>query len=145
MCNFVQKCLTRRILCVKTVVRCGMNTKEAKFETKLADKLFFAKQLDNLGLERKYTGYYLLIDIMQILINEGKRVSSFSKEVYPIVSKRYNVSECTIERNIRSIICKCWSKDMIMKLNIFRIEEDRPTCCEFIYMVKNYILQQILY
>lgn len=122
-----------------------MSGKEIKYEAMVADKLFFAKQLDYLGLERKYTGYYLLIDIMQILINEGKRISSFSKEVYPIVAKIYNKTECTIERNIRNLIFKCWSREMMEKLNIFRIKEDRPTCCEFVYLVKNYILKQILY
>jgi len=120
-----------------------MTTKELKYGKNIEKNIYFIKQLENLGINKKYTGFYLLIEIMQILINEEKRVISFSKEVYPIIAEKYGKTDCTIERNIRSLIEKCWCKDIMVKLNVYYPEETKPTCREFIYLVKNYITKQI--
>jgi len=121
-----------------------MSSKEIKYKDIISSNIFFVKQMDYLGLQRRYLGYYLLIDIMQILINDDKRIESFSREIYPIVAKKYAKTTCTVERNIRSIIKNSWSYDMMTKLNTYKPEGVIPTCCEFIYLIKNFILNQII-
>lgn len=121
-----------------------MTTKEIKYKDKIANKVFFIKILDELGIQRKYMGYYLLIELMEVLINQEKRVRSFSHEVYPIIAEKYGKTSCTIERNIRNLIEKNWCDELMEKLNVFYAEDQKPTCREFVYLVKNYILRRIL-
>ena len=97
-----------------------MNTKEIKYSHLIEGKIFFMKRLDELGIKRKYTGYYSLIEIMETLINQGKNIISFSKEIYPLIADKYGKTVCTIERNIRSLIKTCWSFErfFMLKINI---------------------------
>ena len=121
-----------------------MTTKERKFHTLIEDKRYLVKKLSYIGVDKKYTGYFFLIEIMNILINElPHRIISFSREVYPLVADRYNVSVCSIERDIRNVIDKCWSQEMAARLNVFRLDCDRPCCRDFIFMIKNFIMRQI--
>ena len=96
-----------------------MTTKEIKFNKNIERNIFFIKQFENLGISKRYTGFYLLIEIMQILINEERRIVSFSKEVYPMIAEKYGKTDCTIERNIRSLIEKCWTFELMEKLNTY--------------------------
>jgi len=121
-----------------------MSNTERKYSNIVAKNKFFVKQLDNLGFNRKYLGFYMLIEIMGILINEGVRVTSFSKQVYPIIANKYGKSCCTVERNIRSLIMKSWSVDLMQKLQKYYPESFKPTCRDFIFMIKNYISNQII-
>ena len=121
-----------------------MSPKEMKYKDNVAGNIFFLKQLDNLGIDRKYTGFYLLVEIMQVLINEEKRIKSFSKQVYPKIAEKYGKTNCTVERNIRNLIEHCWCKEMMIQLNTFFPEGKRPTCGEFVYLIKNYIKEQIM-
>ena len=122
----------------------GMTTKERLYGHMISDKVYFSKQLDYLGISRNYTGYFMLVDILSIIIGRDERVESFSSEIYPIVAKKYNKSECTIERNIRNLIDKCWSEEMMKQLNVFNPMMIKPTCRDFIFYVKNFIVRQIL-
>ncbi len=121
-----------------------MSPKEMRYGKNVASNVYFLKQLDNLGIFRKYTGFYLLVEIMQMLINEERRIISFSKEVYPQIAMKYGKTDCTIERNIRNLIHKCWNYDMMTKLNTYYPPNMCPTCREFVYLVRNYIIQQIM-
>ena len=121
-----------------------MNTKEQKYGQRVANKVYFVKVLDELGIQRKYMGYYLLIELMEILINQEMRITSFSKQVYPMIAEKYGKTACTIERNIRSLIEKNWCYDLMIKLNVYFVGDKKPTCREFIYLVRNYILKQIM-
>ena len=121
-----------------------MSSAEIKYGDKVANNVYFVKQLDNLGINKKYIGYYLLIEIMDLLINQERRINSFSKEVYPLIAKKYGKSDCTIERNIRSLIERYWSKELMEKLNVYYPEMHKPSCRDFIFLIKNYITIQIL-
>ncbi|MBQ9795412.1 MAG: hypothetical protein IJW36_00425 [Clostridia bacterium] len=119
-----------------------MTAKEYKFKDKISGKVYFTKQLDILGIDRKYTGYFVLVEILNIMINEIEgKVRSFSKKIYPIVAERFNVADYTIERNIRNLIDKCWSKEMREELNYDL--DTKPKCQDFIYIVKEYIENKI--
>jgi two-component system response regulator (stage 0 sporulation protein A) len=119
-----------------------MTTKEIRYGAQMSHNIFIMKQLDNLGIKRKYLGYYFLLDILTGIINQTSRVQSFSRQIYPEIAKKYDKSACTIERNIRNLIDNCWNQELMQKLNVFLIS--KPTCCKFIYLVKNYISKQIV-
>ena len=121
-----------------------MSAKELRYGQNVANKVYFVKVLDELGIQRKYMGYYLLIELMEVLVNQDKKITSFSQQVYPIIAEKYGKTACTVERNIRSLIEKNWSYDLMTKLNVYYVDGERPTCREFIYLVKNYILKQIM-
>ncbi len=121
-----------------------MTAKEMKYGETIASKVFFIKVLDELGIQRKYMGYYLLIELMEVLVNQEKRVKSFSQEVYPIIAEKYGKTACTVERNIRNLIQKSWNEELMLKLNVYYVDNEKPTCREFIYLVKNYILKCIM-
>ena len=120
-----------------------MFTKEIKYGKNIQTKIFFVKKLDELGISKKYLGYFLLVEIMEILINQNKKIISFSKEVYPQIALKYGKTVCTIERNIRNLIDKCWNEEMMEKLNVYYVENKKPTCREFVYLDKNYITKTI--
>ena len=61
-----------------------MTAKEKRYQDKVANNLFFARQLDFLGINRRYLGFYMLVDILQLMINEEIVVSSFSKQIYQL-------------------------------------------------------------
>lgn len=121
-----------------------MNTKEKIYGKNVKAYVYFIKQLDNLGIEKKYIGYYLLVEIMQIMINEDRCITSFSKQLYPRIAEKFNKTECTVERNIRNLINKCWNYNLMAKLEIYFQPEKKPTCRQFIYIVKDYMAKQLM-
>ena len=121
-----------------------MSPKEIKYGKNISSNIYFIKQLDELGLNRKYTGFYLLVEIMQVMINEERIIRSFSEQVYPMIAMKYGKTTCTIERNVRSIISKCWNDSMMKKLNTYYPNGEKPTCRVFIHLIKDYITKQIL-
>lgn len=123
----------------------NMTAKELKYQANIDDKFYFVKKLNLLGIEKRYMGYFFLIEIMNILINEmPDRVVSFSRQVYPLVAERYHVSVCSIERDIRNVIEKSWSFDMMTKLKVYYSNNQKPTCRDFIFMIKNYMVRQLM-
>jgi len=104
---------------------------------------FYIKRVKELGITPNYMGFYYIIEILDLLLNEGMIVRSFSKQVYPMLAKKYNKKEITIERNIRNLINKFWEPKLKNELMCLWLREEKPTCCEFIYILKNYILKEI--
>ena len=80
---------------------------------------------------------------MEFLINQEIETKSFSKEVYPKIAMKYGKTACTVERNIRSLIDKCWCCELMEKLNVYYADGEKPTCRAFVYLVKNYICNKI--
>ena len=120
-----------------------MSPKEMRYGCKVENKVYFVKCLDELKILKIYTGYYLLVEIMDIMINQGVNSGSFSRLIYPHVAEKYGKSDCTIERNIRSLINKCWDDELMRKLKTYYPDTRKPTCREFIFLVKNYIVNAI--
>lgn len=121
-----------------------MTSKEKIYGKLVADKVFFIKKLDSLGLDKTYTGYFMLVDIMDLLINKNMDSVSFSKDIYPIIAKIYNKKVGTVERNIRNLIDKCWSISLMDKLKFYLPEGQKPTCKDFIFRVKHFIIDQVM-
>ena len=105
---------------------------------------FFVMKLAELGIYEKYTGYYFLVYILDLLINKRIKVKSFYKDVYPLVAKEYNKTECSIERDIRNLIKKIWQGEINDRLSEVWGSKTRPTCCKLIYVLKNYMYSPLI-
>lgn len=116
-----------------------MSTKENKYGHAVADKIYFIKCLNELGLTKQYIGFYYMVLILDLLINGNVADKSFCKNVYPIVAKTYNKSACTVERDIRILIEKCDKTKLAKKLNF----ASKITCCKFIRLINKYILNSL--
>lgn len=114
-----------------------------KYAYILSENLFFDKILESLGGDKSYMGYYQIVEILSMLINEKIAGRSFSREVYPRVAKKLGVSEASIERDIRNFIDKNWNEKMKAGLYPFWASDEKPTCCKFLFMVKSYTLSKI--
>ena len=118
-----------------------MGRKEIRFKNYVNDNIYFINQLENINLSAKYTGYYYLIKILDVVINGEIKVKSFSREVYPIVAKHFGINECTIERNLRILIKNCWNDDVSKRLNVKHAKA--PTCCNFLKIIIKNVLEKI--
>ena len=132
MLDFDQK------ICLNSI----MITKEKRYNNIISCNIFFKKALDDIGLKNNYIGYYYLVKIINLLINENVKAVSFYKNIYPQVAQIFNKSVCTVERNIRVLIDNCWNKNMKEILNC-KFIKNKPSCCKFILIIKNYILSLI--
>lgn len=120
-----------------------MTSKELKYGRIVSGNIFILKKLDLLCLNRRYLGFFMLVEILNILINENIENSySFSRLLYPRVSEMFDKKPETIERNIRNLIDKCWSKQLAEKLNL--CYEHKPKCLHFVYAVKANIIKDII-
>ena len=136
--------MTAIFLCAKIVVQEGdMSIKAEKFGSAISTNYFIYKELEGLGLKKTYIAFYYLHDILNLLINQNMVVKSFSREVYPLIAVQYSKKPCTIERDIRNLIKSFWEKQLKIKLGNFWGENCPPTCHKFIYILKNYIIQDL--
>ena len=114
-----------------------------KYECLTPNSYFLKKRMTDLGITQNYKGYYYLLEILNIIINEERVVRCFSKEIYPILAKKYAIKGSTIERDIRNIIKVNWDFKLKFKLKEFWSGDVRPTCCKFIFIVKNFVLSDL--
>lgn len=113
-----------------------------KYHNKISHCKFIVKQIKDLGINDKYLGFYFLVSIENILLNEKQEINSFYKDIYPRIAKEYEKNECTIERNIRHLINQLWLEGANCK--IYQICSGiKLSCCKFIYTIKNYLIKQI--
>ena len=122
-----------------------MGLKAEKYSIYLKQHYYFNRKIRELGITINFIGFYYLAEIMELLINQGLVVRSFSKQIYPILAEKYCKKECTIERDIRNVINTFWCKTLKDKLGKYWSgEREKPTCQELIYMIKNYIIDSLM-
>lgn len=121
-----------------------MSTKLEKYGPKVQEHLYFSKKLNSIGITNTFIGFYYLVDIMDILINKEEHVKSFSRQVYPVVAEDFNKKQCTVERDIRVIINSLWQRKLKDTLSDFWAKERNPHCCEFIYIIKNFLIKDLI-
>ncbi len=109
---------------------------------------FVSDILSMLCITPNYNGFIYLRESIKILVNEPISSRSFSKCIYPQLSKQYNTSIASIERNIRTVIQKGWEKATLKtKAEIFgsfcASKDWRPTNGEFILVIADKISREL--
>jgi|LSQX01.1.fsa_nt_gb DNA-binding NarL/FixJ family response regulator len=136
---FVDKTLNKEevIKHINLVIQHGMTDVETKSKISIFDHAEFpiemyrqaTKLLVNCGFNPKHKGFLYLRDasIMTLLEIRG---GSLSKDIYPVIANRYNVSDESVERAIRHAVSKVWQTNRLEPLSKFGIKyrfDDRPT------------------
>ena len=89
--------------------------------------------LENLGITRKYKGYYYLSDTVEIVNINETALLNVGKQIYSPISLKYNCNIRTIERNIRTVILNAWKNNKYQIENIMGVKlTSPPTVTEFI-------------
>lgn len=63
-----------------------------------------SRLLINLGITARLKGYGYLITGIQMAIKEPERVTSITKELYPIIAQKHKTSPDKVERGIRHAV-----------------------------------------
>ena len=82
--------------------------------------------LENLGITRKYKGYYYLSDAVEIVNINETALLNVGKQIYSPISIKYNCNSRTIERNIRTVILNAWKDNKYQIENIMGVKLTSP-------------------
>ena len=78
----------------------------------MADMDFYkntSKLLQEYGLSPKHKGFSYAIECIRLMNTYGMDIYTMDSDVYPVISKLYNVAPSSIEHNIRNAINNSWN------------------------------------
>ena len=64
-----------------------------------------------LGGTTKYKGYSELADAVKIALEIQEIPVRTTKDIYPVLARKYNCKPTTVEHNIRTLIEACWDSN----------------------------------
>ncbi len=119
------------------VIQHGLTEVETKSKLNFFDNAEFpiemyrqaTKLLVNCGFNPKHKGFLYLRDACLMTLMDI-RAGSLSKDIYPAIADRYNVSNESVERAIRHAVAKVWQTNKLEPLYQFGMKyslNDRPT------------------
>jgi two-component system response regulator (stage 0 sporulation protein A) len=90
-----------------------------------------------LGIPNKLKGYKYIRDSIILIYEEFEEEFEITKDVYPLIAKKYNTKPSNIERNMRYALEISWERGNVEKINNifgYTISEKtfKPTNSEFI-------------
>lgn len=99
------------------------------------------QELRALCITGKYVGLPHLVSAIRRMVVAPDKVKRLTKELYPEVAREFHSSSYGVEHAIRTAINICWDRGGRETLDkmIGRHLTERPTNCEFIDQVANYI------
>jgi len=98
------------------------------------------KMIQQMGVPAHVKGYQYLRDSIVSVIKEVSLLGAVTKELYPMIAKKYNTTPSRVERAIRHAIELAWDRGNIEFMNKFfgytiNVDRGKPTNSEFIAMV----------
>jgi two-component system response regulator (stage 0 sporulation protein A) len=98
------------------------------------------KMIQQMGVPAHVKGYQYLRDAIVCVIKEVSLLGAVTKELYPMIAKKYNTTPSRVERAIRHAIELAWDRGNIEFMNKFfgytiNVDRGKPTNSEFIAMV----------
>ncbi len=96
--------------------------------------------IHEMGVPAHIKGYHYLRDAIIMVINEVNLLGAVTKELYPLIAKKYHTTPSRVERAIRHAIELAWDRGNVEMMNKFfgytiNLERGKPTNSEFIAMV----------
>lgn len=87
----------------------------------------------SLGATSKYKGYYFVAEAVKMSMEIQERPMKITKDVYPILAKKFKSTPSNIEHNIRTLVNICWitHRDVMEEIAGYTLEY-RPTNSEFV-------------
>ncbi|MFZ5688172.1 MAG: sporulation transcription factor Spo0A [Bacillota bacterium] len=98
------------------------------------------KIIHQMGVPAHIKGYQYLRDAILFVIDEVNLLGAVTKELYPMIAKKYFTTPSRVERAIRHAIELAWDRGNVDMMNKFfgytiNVERGKPTNSEFIAMV----------
>jgi len=98
------------------------------------------KMIQQMGVPAHVKGYQYLRDAIVFVINDVSLLGAVTKELYPMIAKKYTTTPSRVERAIRHAIELAWDRGNIEFMNKFfgytiNVDRGKPTNSEFIAMV----------
>lgn len=93
-----------------------------------------------LGATSKYKGYYYVADAVEMASEIQERPVKVTKDIYPIVARKYKSTPSNVEHNIRTLVNLCWTnhRDVLEEIAGCTMV-DKPTNSEFIDILVYYL------
>jgi len=96
--------------------------------------------IHEIGVPAHIKGYMFLREAINMVVNDMDLLSAVTKELYPLVGKKFNTTASRVERAMRHAIDVAWTRGDVETINkIFGYsinnEKGKPTNSEFIAMV----------
>lgn len=104
--------------------------------------------IHEIGMPAHIKGYQYLREAILITIDNMEMINAVTKELYPMVAKRFNTTSSRVERAIRHAIEVAWDRgdlDTLQKYFGYTVSslKGRPTNSEFIAMIADYLQIQL--
>ena len=98
-----------------------------------------------IGIPAHVIGYQYLKEAIKLTLENTNLVNNMTKELYPLVAKKFDTNAGKIERSIRNAITTAWNRGKMESINqIFGYQvygkNDKPTNGEFIALVADKIM-----
>ena len=110
------------------------------------NELYITNLLHELGLSTNIKGYSYIKEGIRLIYHNPKH-NSFTKEIYPIIAKKYDSNIKNVERNIRHAIDISWNRgnwDTIEEIFGYSIDQEKakPTSKEYIITIADILIQK---
>jgi len=98
------------------------------------------KIMHQMGVPAHIKGYQYLREAILMVIDDISLLGAVTKELYPLIAKKYVTTPSRVERAIRHAIELAWDRGNVEMMNKFfgytiNVERGKPTNSEFIAMV----------
>ena len=93
-----------------------------------------------LGANSKYKGYFFVAEAVKISMGDQYKPLRITKDIYPILARKYKSTPSNVEHNIRTLVNICWiNHKEDLELIAGCSMEDKPTNSEFIDILAYYL------
>ena len=97
------------------------------------------KIIRQFGITSKYKGYRYLLDAIHIAAENYDECLKVTKDIYPVIAHKYGVTKVSVERDIRTVIEKCWDNNKAYLQELSGCKLSRcPSNSEFIDIIAQY-------
>ncbi len=101
------------------------------------EEMVITKLLHDLGMPSNIKGYHYIRDAVNYVYKDSSLIGAVTKQLYPMIGKKYDVSVTRVERAIRHAIEVSWNRadwDLMEEIFGHSVDIDRakPTNSEFI-------------
>lgn len=96
--------------------------------------------IHQMGVPAHVKGYLYLRDAIIFVVHDANLMGAVTKELYPMISKKYDTTPSRVERAIRHAIELAWDRGNVDMMNKYfgytiDVERGKPTNSEFIAMI----------
>jgi two-component system response regulator (stage 0 sporulation protein A) len=104
--------------------------------------------IHGIGVPAHIKGYMYLREAILMVVDEVELLGAVTKELYPMIAKKYNTTASRVERAIRHAIEIAWTRGNVDLINdlfgyTINIEKGKPTNSEFIAMIADKLRMNI--